>query len=78
MNTADVQKKAQDAMVVVQKRLGEAVEMGKKVLGPVGEKAGSMLGCECLLYFSSVLVVFFRAHKFAVLVASVYVSLVMY
>jgi len=56
MNTAEAQKKAQDAMAVVQKRLGEAVEMGKKVMGPVGERAGNMLGSyrEPLMYNLSV------------------------
>ncbi|PCH42708.1 hypothetical protein WOLCODRAFT_40665, partial [Wolfiporia cocos MD-104 SS10] len=38
------QKKAQDAFATVQKRLGEAVEVGKKFLGPAGERAASLLG----------------------------------
>ncbi|KAI0926303.1 hypothetical protein AcW1_008511 [Taiwanofungus camphoratus] len=41
---SEVQKKAQDVLAATQKRLGEAFEAGKKFMGPVSEKAGSMLG----------------------------------
>ena len=40
----ELQKKAQDALSSVQKGLGQAFEAGKKFLGPVGEKAGTLLG----------------------------------
>jgi F-type H+-transporting ATPase subunit g len=46
-NTEGAQKKAQDALGSVQKNAEKAWESVKKVLGPVGEKAGNMLGCEC-------------------------------
>lgn len=49
INTEEAQKKAQEALASAGKRLGQAVEVGKKYLGPVGEKAGNMLGCEYLL-----------------------------
>ncbi|KAI0723695.1 mitochondrial ATP synthase g subunit-domain-containing protein, partial [Fomitopsis betulina] len=52
INTEEAQKKAQEALASAGKRLGQAVEVGKKYLGPVGEKAGNMLGSyrEPLLY----------------------------
>ena len=40
----ELQKKAQDALSSVQKGLGQAFEAGRKFLGPVGEKAGTLLG----------------------------------
>ena len=43
-STEEVQKKAQDALASVQKGLGQAFETGKRLLGPVGEKAATMLG----------------------------------
>ena len=43
-NTEELQKKAQDALSSVQKGLGQAFETGKRLLGPVGEKAATMLG----------------------------------
>ena len=43
-STEELQKKAQDALGTVQKGLGQALETGKRLLGPVGEKAGNMLG----------------------------------
>ncbi|KAI0350423.1 hypothetical protein OH77DRAFT_1413092 [Trametes cingulata] len=51
-NAEELQKKAQDTLQSVQKGLGRAFEAGKKFLGPVGEKAGNMLGAyrEPLLY----------------------------
>jgi F-type H+-transporting ATPase subunit g len=51
-NSEGAQKKAQDALGSVQKNAEKAWETAKKALGPVGEKAGNMLGCE---YFLSVL-----------------------
>ncbi|KAH9925497.1 mitochondrial ATP synthase g subunit-domain-containing protein [Fomitopsis serialis] len=56
VNTAEAQKKAEEAVAAAGKRLGQAVEVGKKYMGPVGEKAGSMLGSyrEPLLYNLSV------------------------
>ena len=49
INTEEAQKKAQEALASAGKRLGQAVEVGKKYMGPVGEKAGNMLGCECCI-----------------------------
>ncbi|KAI1792059.1 mitochondrial ATP synthase g subunit-domain-containing protein [Ganoderma leucocontextum] len=43
-SSEELQKKAQDALSSVQKGLGQAFEAGKKFLGPVGEKAGTLLG----------------------------------
>lgn len=43
-NTEELQKKAQETFASVQKGLGQALEAGKKFLGPVGEKAGNLLG----------------------------------
>ncbi|KAI0656372.1 mitochondrial ATP synthase g subunit-domain-containing protein [Cubamyces menziesii] len=43
-STEEMQKKAQDVFASVQKGLGQAFEAGKKFLGPVGEKAGNLLG----------------------------------
>ncbi|KAI0784445.1 mitochondrial ATP synthase g subunit-domain-containing protein [Abortiporus biennis] len=37
-------EKAQDALATAQKYAGEAVAVGKKFLGPLGEKAGNLLG----------------------------------
>lgn len=51
INTEEAQKKAQEALASAGKRLGQAVEVGKKYMGPVGEKAGNMLGCECRIGF---------------------------
>ena len=44
----EMQKKAQETLSSVQKGLGQAFETGKRFLGPLGEKAGTMLGCTCL------------------------------
>ena len=46
-STEEMQKKAQDVFASVQKGLGQAFEAGKKFLGPVGEKAGNLLGGTC-------------------------------
>ncbi|KIM73295.1 hypothetical protein PILCRDRAFT_829234 [Piloderma croceum F 1598] len=43
-NTEGAQKKAQDALGSVQKNAERAWETAKKALGPLGEKAGNMLG----------------------------------
>ncbi|TFK79140.1 hypothetical protein K466DRAFT_606371 [Polyporus arcularius HHB13444] len=43
-NAEELQKKAQDTLASVQKGLGQAVETGKRLLGPVGEKAAASLG----------------------------------
>ncbi|TFK77717.1 hypothetical protein K466DRAFT_607794, partial [Polyporus arcularius HHB13444] len=43
-NTEELQKQAQDTLASVQKGLGQAVETGKRLLGPVGEKAAASLG----------------------------------
>ncbi|KAH9937883.1 mitochondrial ATP synthase g subunit-domain-containing protein [Epithele typhae] len=43
-STEEMQKKAQETLAAAQKGLGQALESGKKVLGPLGERAGSMLG----------------------------------
>ena len=51
INTEEAQKKAQEALASAGKRLGQAVEVGKKYMGPVGEKAGNMLGCEYRIGF---------------------------
>ena len=48
-NAEELQKKAQDTLASVQKGLGQALATGQKLLGPVGEKAATMLGCTCLL-----------------------------
>ena len=47
-NTEELQKKAQETFAAAQKGLGQALESGKRVLGPLGERAGTMLGCTCL------------------------------
>ena len=44
----EMQKKAQETFASAQKTLGQAFETGKRLLGPLGEKAGTMLGCTCL------------------------------
>ncbi|KZT65881.1 hypothetical protein DAEQUDRAFT_730924 [Daedalea quercina L-15889] len=56
LNTEEAQKKAQEVVAAAGKRLGQAVEVGKKYMGPVGEKTGNMLGSyrEPLLYNLSV------------------------
>lgn len=46
VNIEEAQKKAQEVLALAGKRLGQAVETGKKYMGPAGEKAGNMLGCE--------------------------------
>ena len=51
-NTEELQKKAQDALSSVQKGLGQAFETGKRFLGPVGEKAGTLLGCTWYSFLS--------------------------
>ncbi|OJT03570.1 ATP synthase subunit g, mitochondrial [Trametes pubescens] len=43
-STEELQKKATETLATVQKGLGQALEAGKKFLGPVGEKAGNLLG----------------------------------
>ncbi|EIW58045.1 F1F0 ATP synthase subunit g [Trametes versicolor FP-101664 SS1] len=43
-STEELQKKATETLATVQKGLGQAFEAGKKFLGPVGEKAGNLLG----------------------------------
>jgi F-type H+-transporting ATPase subunit g len=50
-NSEGTQKKAQDALGSVQKNAEKAWETTKKALGPFGEKAGNMLGCECQKVF---------------------------
>ena len=47
-SSEEMQKKAQETLSSVQKGLGQAFETGKRFLGPLGEKAGTMLGCTCL------------------------------
>jgi len=42
--TEGTQKKAEDALAAAQKYVGEAVAVGKRFLGPVGEKLGNALG----------------------------------
>lgn len=41
------QKKAQDALASAQKYAGQAVEQGKKFLGPFGEKLANVFGGTC-------------------------------
>ncbi len=48
-NAEELQKQAQDTLASVQKGLGQAVETGKRLLGPVGEKAAASLGGEYAL-----------------------------
>ena len=45
-STEEIQKKAQDALASAQKGLGQALETGKRLLGPVGEKVAASLGSE--------------------------------
>ena len=55
--TEAAQKRAQDAFTAAQRNAGKAFGAGLKFLGPVAEKAGNMLGCECpvfLLLFESI------------------------
>lgn len=49
-STESAQKKAEDALATVQKYAGEAVAAGKRFLGPVGERLGSVLGCTSLVH----------------------------
>ncbi|TCD61820.1 hypothetical protein EIP91_007865 [Steccherinum ochraceum] len=42
--TEGAQKKAEDALASAQKYAGEAVAVGKRFLGPVGDKLGNALG----------------------------------
>ncbi|THH31198.1 hypothetical protein EUX98_g2966 [Antrodiella citrinella] len=42
--TEGAQKKAEDALATAQKYAGDAVNVGKRWLGPVGEKLGNALG----------------------------------
>ncbi|KAI8995696.1 mitochondrial ATP synthase g subunit-domain-containing protein [Trametes punicea] len=51
-STEEMQKKAQDAFASVQKGLGQAFQAGKKLLGPVGERVGNLMGAyrEPVLY----------------------------
>ena len=44
-STEAAQKKAEEALATAQKYAGQAVDAGKKELGPVGEKIGNLLGC---------------------------------
>jgi len=55
-STENAQKKAQEYMATAQKYGAQGFETAKKALGPVGEKAGNMLGSykEPLLYNVSV------------------------
>lgn len=43
-STEAAQKKAQDALALAQKYGGEAVEKGKQLLGPLGERIAGLLG----------------------------------
>jgi len=43
--TETAQKKAQDALGSAQKTAEKLWESSKKILGPLGERAGTMLGC---------------------------------
>ena len=59
--TEAAQKRAQDAFTAAQRNAGKAFGAGLKFLGPVTEKAGNMLGCECpvfLLLFDGSIVLF--------------------
>ncbi|KIJ62996.1 hypothetical protein HYDPIDRAFT_157206 [Hydnomerulius pinastri MD-312] len=44
-SSENAQKKAQDALGAAQKNAEKVWESAKKFLGPLGERAGSMLGC---------------------------------
>lgn len=46
----NAQKKAQDALGAAQKNMEKLWEITKNSLGPLGERAGSMLGCTCLSF----------------------------
>lgn len=46
--TEAAQKKAQDALGTAQKQAEQLFETAKKSLGPLGERVGIMLGCECI------------------------------
>lgn len=46
-STEAAQKKAQDALASAQKYAGQAVDQGKKFLGPLGERLGNLLGGAC-------------------------------
>ena len=48
--TEAAQKRAQDAFTAAQRNAGKAFGAGLKFLGPVAEKAGNMLGCECPVF----------------------------
>ena len=61
--TEAAQKRAQDAFTAAQRNAGKAFGAGLKFLGPVAEKAGNMLGCECpvfLLLFESIVLCSFK------------------
>lgn len=53
-STENAQQKAQDALAAAQKNAGKVWESAQKFLGPLGEKAGNLLGGEDLLYFEGV------------------------
>lgn len=40
-------KKAQDALATAQATASRVLEGVQKALGPIGERAGNMLGCAC-------------------------------
>ena len=42
--SSEAAKKAQDAVSTAQKYAGEAVEKGKQMLGPIGERLAGLLG----------------------------------
>lgn len=43
---AKAQEKAQESLAAAEKGLKQAVDVAKRIGGGVGERAGSMLGCE--------------------------------
>lgn len=53
-STEAAQKKAQDALGGAQKTAEQVWASAKKFLGPVGEKAGNMLGCESSRFSSRI------------------------
>lgn len=46
VNTDAAAKKAQEMLGSAQKGAEQAVATAKKVLGPLGERAGGLLGCK--------------------------------
>ena len=50
-STENAEKKAKETLAAAQKQAEKAWESASKYMGPLGERAGSLLGCESLSRF---------------------------